>query len=44
MLEEKGGLRKGRACVDQTFALRQVVEQVPEKRKVYEPFMDLEKT
>ena len=44
MDDEQGGFRKGRGCVDQIFALKQVCEKVREKGgKVYLGFMDLEK-
>jgi len=44
MDDEQGGFRKGRGCVDQIFAVKQVCEKVLEKGKnVYLGFMDLEK-
>ena len=42
--EEQSGLRSGRLCVDQVFAVRQVCEKYLEKGKdVFWAFMDLEK-
>jgi hypothetical protein len=42
--EEQCGFRSGRGCVDQVFAVRQVVEKYLEKGKdVFWAFMDLEK-
>ena len=42
--EEQGGFRRGRGCVDQVFAMRQVCEKYLDKGKdVYWAFMDLEK-
>jgi hypothetical protein len=42
--DEQGGFRKGRGCVDQVFALRNVSEKNLEKQKdLYLGFMDLEK-
>jgi len=42
--EEQCGFRRGRGCVDQVFAVRQVCEKAIEKGKeVFFAFMDLEK-
>src|SRR5277367_2527837 len=42
--DEQGGFRKGRGCVDQIFALRQLVEKCGRyDKKLYAAFMDLEK-
>ena len=42
--DEQGGFRKGRGCVDQVFALRNVSEKNLEKQKdLYLGFMDLDK-
>ena len=42
--EEQGGYRKGKGCVDQIFAVKQVCEKAKERGpKVYMGFMDLEK-
>ena len=44
MDEEQRGFRKGRGCVDQIFAVKQICEKARRKgRKVYMGFMDLEK-
>lgn len=40
---EQVGLRKGRGCFDQIFALPQVVERVLEKNWVYSSSGDIEK-
>ena len=43
-MEEQGGFRAKRSCVDQVFTLRQVMEKVIEKRReIFVPFIDLEK-
>ncbi len=42
--DEQGGFRRGRGCVDQIFAVRQVCEKYLVKGKeVFWSFMDLEK-
>ena len=42
--EEQSGFRAGRGCMDQVFAVRQIVEKMLDKHKdVYFAFMDLEK-
>ncbi len=42
--DEQGGFRRGRGCVDQIFAVRQVREKYSVKGKeVFWAFMDLEK-
>ena len=42
--EEQGGFQKGKGCVDQIFAVRQICEKFVEKgREVFWAFMDLEK-
>ncbi len=42
--DEQGGFRRGRGCVDQIFAVRQVCEKYLGKGKeVFCSFMDLEK-
>ena len=39
---EQGGFRKGRGCVDQIFAVKQICEKARRKgRKVYMGFIDL---
>ena len=44
LMDEQGGFRVRRGCVDQIFAVRQVTEKVIEKdKKVYAAFVDLEK-
>jgi len=44
LMEEQSGFRKGRGCVDQVFAVRQVCEKYLAKGKdVFWAFMDLEK-
>ena len=44
VVEELGGLRSGRGCIDQIFVLRQLVEKYREKRKEsHVAFMDLDK-
>ena len=43
-MDEQGGFRAGRGCVDQVFVVRQVVEKAIEKvKEVYMAFVDLEK-
>ena len=43
-MDEQGGFIAGRGCIDQVFAMRQVIEKVIEKDKVvYAAFVDLEK-
>ena len=45
LMDEQDGFRMGRGCVDQVFAVSQVIEKVIEKGKVaYAAFVDLEKT
>ena len=42
--EEQGEFRKGKACVDQTFATKIMVkEYLGDNGKLYAAFMDLEK-
>ena len=42
--EQQGGFRKGRGCVDQIFAVKQICEKAKrKKKKVFMGFMDLEK-
>ena len=42
--EEQSGFRKGRGCVDQVYALKNVLEKMTEKQKeVFMAFLDLEK-
>lgn len=42
--DEQGGFQRGRGCVDQTFAVKILVEKYLEKdRKLFAAFMDLEK-
>ena len=44
VMEEQGGFRAKRSCVDQVFTLRQVMEKVIEKRReIFVAFIDLEK-
>ena len=44
VMDEQGGFRAGRGCIDQVFAVRQVFEKVIKKDKVvYAAFVDLEK-
>ena len=44
MMMNKGGLRSGRWCVNQIFALKQLDEKAREKKlRVYVRFMDLKK-
>ena len=43
-MDEQGGFIAGRWCIDQVFAIRQVIEKVIKKDKVvYAAFVDLEK-
>ena len=43
-IEEKCGLRQGRGCTDQVFAVRQVCEKyLANGKDVFWAFMDLEK-
>ncbi len=43
--EEQGGVRKGRGCVDQIFAMKRLVEEyyLGKDKKLYAAFMDLGK-
>ena len=42
--EEQAGFRKGKGCIDQIFALRNIIEVCPEwQRKLYINFVDFEK-
>ena len=42
--EEQAGFRKGKDCIDQIFALRNIIEQCTEwQRKLYINFVDFEK-
>ncbi len=42
---EQAGFRKGRGCIDQIFALRNIIEQCTEwQRQLYISFVDFEKT
>ena len=44
VMDEQGGFRSGRGCIDQIFAVKQIVEKTIEKdKKVYMAFVDLEK-
>ena len=44
LMDEQGGFRVRRGCVDQIFAVRQITEKMIEKDKVvYAAFVDLEK-
>ena len=44
VMEEQGGFRANRSCVDQVFTLRQVMEKAIEKRReLFVAFIDLEK-
>ena len=44
LMDEQGGFRVRRGCVDQLFAVREVIDNVIEKDKVvYAAFVDLEK-
>jgi len=44
VMDEQGGFRSGRGCIDQVFAVKQVVEKMIEKDKVmFMVFIDLEK-
>ena len=44
VMDEQGGFKAGRGCIDQIFAVRQIVEKTIEKdRVVYMAFVDLEK-
>ena len=44
VLEEQGGFRAKRSCIDQVFTLRQVMEKAIEKRReLFVAFSDLEK-
>ena len=44
VMDEQGGFRLGRGCIDQIFAVKQIVEKIIEKnKKVYMAFVDLEK-
>ena len=41
---EQGGVRSGRGCIDQVFAVKQVIEEMIEKGRVmFMVFIDLEK-
>ncbi len=42
VIEDQGGFRKGRGCVDQIFAMRRLVEwYLGKDKKLYAAFMDL---
>ena len=42
--EEQSGFRKGRRCIDQIFALRNIIEQCTEwQRQLYNNFVDFQK-
>jgi len=42
--EEQAGFRKGRGCIDQIFALRNIIEQCTEwQRQLYINFLDCRK-
>ena len=41
IIDEKGGFRAGRGCVDQVFTLKQIGEKAREKKRVYLGFIDL---
>lgn len=44
IMDEQGGFRASRGCVDQVFVVKQVIEKVIEKDKIaYAAFIDLEK-
>ena len=44
VMEEQGGFRSGRGCIDQVFAVKQVIEKMIEKDRVmFMAFIDLEK-
>ena len=44
VMDEQGGFRSGRGCLDQIFAVKQVIEKMIEKDKViFMVFIDLEK-
>ena len=44
VMDEQGGFRSGRGCLDQIFAVKQVIEKMTEKDKVmFMVFIDLEK-
>ena len=44
VMDEQGGFRSGRGCIDQIFAVKRIVEKTIEKdKKVYMAFVDLEK-
>ena len=44
VMDEQGGFRAGRGCINQIFAVKQIVEKVVERdKKVYMAFVELEK-
>ena len=44
VMDEQGGFRSGRGCIDQVFAVKQVIEKMIEKDRVmFMVFIDLEK-
>ena len=42
-MNEQGGFRFGRGCVEQVFVVRQVVEKTMEDKEAYMAFVDLAK-
>ena len=43
VMDEQGGFRSGRGCVDQTFAVKQVIEMIEKDKVMFMVFTDLEK-
>ena len=43
VMNEQGGFRFGRGCVEQVFVVRQVVEKTMEDKEAYMTFVDLAK-
>ena len=43
VMDEQGGFRSGRGCLDQIFAVKQVIEVIEKDKVMFMVFIDLEK-